>query len=275
MASALVAGAVAPDLLYVGAAYRFATMYIDGNLTITRTHEFSAAFWLDPLLALLILLVFHLLVKRPLLALAPAALAGRLPSPAVRLRIPSLVDLFWIVVSTVIGAFTHVLWDSFTHYDGYLVRHNWKFFTADITPFWDLNRVLQYLSSVGGVLVIAIWLYFWWRKTPPSPVDSSRYVPAPARYAVLVAVVLLAAAAASCGGGPGRGSAARGSGRAAAADRGRLRCAPGTRRVCADLARAGPEEASAGAGGGVVTLRMGRCDRRVTRVTREVVGVAC
>ena len=196
VASALVAGAVAPDLLYVGAAYRFATMYVDGNLTITRTHEFSSAFWLDPLLALLILLVFQLLVKRPLLALAPAALAGRLPSPAVRLRIPSLVQVFWIVVSTVIGGFTHVLWDSFTHYDGYFVRHNWKFFTADITPFWDVNRVLQYASSAGGVLIIAIWLYLWWRKTSPSPIDATRYVLPPARYAVLVAVVLLAAAAA-------------------------------------------------------------------------------
>jgi hypothetical protein len=195
VASALVAGAVAPDLLYVGAAYQFATMYIDGNLTITRTHEFSSAFWLDPLLALLILAVFQLVVKRPLLALAPAALAGRLPSPAARPRSPSLVQVFWVVVSTVIGAFTHVLWDSFTHYDGYFVRQ-WKFLTADLTPFWDVNRSLQYLSSVGGVLVIAIWLYFWWHKSPLRPVDAARYVPAPARYAVLVAVVLLAAAAA-------------------------------------------------------------------------------
>lgn len=195
VASALVAGAVAPDLLYVGAAYRFATMYIDGNLTITRTHEFSSAFWLDPLLALVILLIFQLLVKRPLLALAPSALAGRLPSPAVRPRIPSLVLVFWIVVSTVIGAFTHVLWDSFTHYDGYFVRR-WRFLTADITPFWDVNRVLQYLSSLGGVLVIAVWLYFWWRKTPPSPVDATRYVSRAARYGVLAAVVLLAAVAA-------------------------------------------------------------------------------
>ncbi len=195
VASALVAGAVAPDLLYVGPLYRFATMHIHGNLTLTLTHEFSSAFWLDPLLALLILVVFHLVVKSPLLALAPAALAGRLPSPAERLHLPAPVQLFWIVVSTIVGALTHVLWDSFTHGDGYFVRH-WSFLSTAIAPTWDVNRVLQYLSSVGGVLIIAIWLYSWWRRTNPAPIESKRYLPTPARYAVLAAAALLGVASA-------------------------------------------------------------------------------
>lgn len=193
MASALVAGAVAPDLLYVGPLYRFATMHINGNLTLTLTHKFSSAFWLDPLLALLILLVFHLVVKRPLEALAPPALASRLPSE--RSGIPGLVQLFWIVVSVIIGAFTHVLWDSFTHGDGYFVRH-WSFLSTSITPTWDVNRVLQYLSSVGGVLAICIWLYFWWRRTNAGPIEPQRYLPTSARYAVLGAIALLGVAAA-------------------------------------------------------------------------------
>jgi hypothetical protein len=89
VASALVAGAVAPDFLYVDAVYRFATQHINGNFTLTLTHKFSSVFWLDPLLALLALLLFHLIIKRPLLALAPPDLAGRLPSPAERLPAPT------------------------------------------------------------------------------------------------------------------------------------------------------------------------------------------
>lgn len=188
VASALVAGAVAPDLLYVGPLYHLATRYIHGSLTLTLTHDLWSAFWLDPLLALLILLGFHLVVKRPLLALAPAALAGRLPAPSAPLRRPSAVEAFWIAVSTVIGALTHVLWDSFTHYDGYFVRRYRDFFTTDITASLDLNRLLGYLSSIGGILAIAAWLYYWWRRTRPRRPEPGRYLSPAARYAVLAAV---------------------------------------------------------------------------------------
>ncbi|MEV6284650.1 DUF4184 family protein [Kribbella sp. NPDC051770] len=186
VASALVAGALAPDLLYVGPLYTFATRYINGNLTLTLTHDFTSALWLDPLLALLGFLVFHLLVKRPLIALAPAALAGRLPAP----QRPSVL---WTVISLYLGGFTHVLWDSFTHGDGYFVDR-WSFLTTAITPTWDVNRVLQYVSSVGGIALIAIYLYLWWRRTTPSPVESG--LAPTTRYAVLAAAAVLAVVAA-------------------------------------------------------------------------------
>ncbi|HEY0621006.1 MAG TPA: DUF4184 family protein [Kribbella sp.] len=190
VASALVAGALSPDLLYVDVAYRFATRQINGNFTLTLTHQLSSAFWLDPLIALLMLLLFHLVLRRPLLALAPPALAGRVP-PIARPRMPGVLQLMWIVLSTIVGSSTHVLWDSFTHYDGYFVRH-WSVLRHDLTPAWEVNRVLQYVSSVGGILLIAGWLYFWWRRTTPAPATAD--LPTPARYAVLVAAVALGAA---------------------------------------------------------------------------------
>ncbi|WP_344169833.1 DUF4184 family protein [Kribbella lupini] len=184
VASALVAGALAPDLLYIGPLYTFATRYIHGNFTLTLTHEFSSAFWLDPLLALVALLIFHLLLKRPLIALAPPALAGRLPAA-------ERPGFLWVVISVFIGGLTHVLWDSFTHGDGYFVQH-WSFLSTAITPTWDVNRVLQYVSSVGGVLAIAVYLVFWWRRTTARPVGDGL---APAvRYGVLAAACLLALA---------------------------------------------------------------------------------
>ncbi|ONI69629.1 hypothetical protein BWI15_24030 [Kribbella sp. ALI-6-A] len=182
--SALVAGALAPDLLYIGPLYTFATRYIHGNFTLTLTHEFTSALWLDPLLALLALLVFHLLLKRPLIALAPPALAGRLPAP-------QRLGVFWTVVSVFIGGFTHVLWDSFTHGDGYFVQH-WSFLSAAITPTWDVNRVLQYVSSAGGIAALAIYLFLWWRRTTARPSEAG-LTPA-ARYVVLTAACALALA---------------------------------------------------------------------------------
>jgi hypothetical protein len=182
--SALVAGALAPDLLYIGPLYTFATRHIHGNLTLTLTHEFSSAFWLDPLLALLALLVFQLILRRPLVALAPPSLAGRLPA---RQRF----SVVWTVVSLFLGGLTHVVWDSFTHGDGYFVQH-WSFLGTAITPTWDVNRVLQYVSSIGGVLAIAVYLVIWWRRTTAHPVSGG--LRAGARYGVLAAACALALA---------------------------------------------------------------------------------
>jgi hypothetical protein len=184
VASALVAGAVAPDLLYVGALYRIATQYVNGNFTLTLTHKFTSAFWLDPLLALLLVTVFHLVLKRPLVALAPPALAARLP-------VSSRPNLLWVVVSVVVGALTHVIWDSFTHGDGYFVRRFPGFFGAQVTGAWDVNRILQYVSTVGGCVILAVWLYRWYRRTPAVGTPRDK-VPVWVRYLVLAALVLFA-----------------------------------------------------------------------------------
>ncbi|MEU4193675.1 DUF4184 family protein [Kribbella sp. NPDC026611] len=242
VASALVAGAVAPDLLYVGPIYRFATQTINGNFTITYTHRFTSALWLDPLIAV-VLLIYNLLLKRPLTALAPARLAARLPAapspgrlpaapspgrlpaapspgrlpaapssarltapPSARFappahplspRWPAPSILLWTLVSGIIGALTHVFWDSFTHGDGYFVQHFPAFFRAQVLTGWDVNRVLQYVSTIAGCLVLAIWLYRWYRRTTPAPVTLSDHLPSWARWVVAAAGALLAAAGAA------------------------------------------------------------------------------
>ena len=142
VASALVAGAVAPDLLYVDPIYRLATQYINGNFTLTLTHEFTSALWLDPLLALLMLGIYNVVVRRPLTALAPATLAARLPVARSVVQLPGPATLLWSLVSAILGAVTHVVWDSFTHGDGYFVRHFPGIFRAAVTPTWDVNRIL-------------------------------------------------------------------------------------------------------------------------------------
>lgn len=193
VASALVAGAVAPDLLYVDPIYRFATQHISGNFTLTLTHELTSALWLDPLLALLMLAVFTVVLKRPLIALAPQPLAARLPSARQIPRVPGTRVLLWTVVSAVLGALTHVIWDSFTHGDGYFVRQFPDVFRAAVTPAWDVNRILQYVSTVGGCLVLGVWLYRWYRRTTPTLITPSDHVAPWVRYVVLAGGIVLAA----------------------------------------------------------------------------------
>ena len=65
---------------------------------------------------------FHRIFKRPLVLLLPEAVRARLwkycgPFPLLPLR-----RLIWVSLLIFLGAATHVVWDAFTHEDGWAVR---------------------------------------------------------------------------------------------------------------------------------------------------------
>ncbi|EOD68563.1 DUF4184 family protein [Amycolatopsis vancoresmycina] len=145
--SALVAGSVAPDVFWF-------VPRLPG-VGLTRTHEFASVLWLDPFLALVLLAVFHVLLKRPLLTLVPRPLAERLP------RHFSWKHPGWIALSLAIGAATHVGWDAFTHeHDGF------AFLRIPLVTGVDVGRLIQLVSTVAGAAVLAWWLVRWYRAAP-------------------------------------------------------------------------------------------------------------
>ncbi|MBE8516526.1 DUF4184 family protein [Amycolatopsis sp. H6(2020)] len=149
--SALVAGSVAPDLFWFVPA--------PAGFGLSRTHEFTAVLWLDPLLGLALLAVFHVLLKRPLTALAPHRLAERLPRRPFRWNRPG-----WIALSLVLGAATHVGWDAFTHENG-----GPAFLRIPLVTGVDVGRLIQLVSTLGGAAVLAWWLWRWYRAAPVAP----------------------------------------------------------------------------------------------------------
>ncbi|WIX97936.1 DUF4184 family protein [Amycolatopsis mongoliensis] len=152
--SALVAGSVAPDVFWF-------VPRLPG-VGLTKTHEFASVLWLDPLLALVLLAVFHVLLKRPLLALAPSPLAGRLP------RDFSWKRPGWIALSLVIGAATHVGWDAFTHESG-----GFPFLRIPLVTGVDVGRLIQLVSTIAGATVLAWWLARWYRTAPTAPAPGA------------------------------------------------------------------------------------------------------
>ncbi|RSN67013.1 MULTISPECIES: DUF4184 family protein [Actinomadura] len=147
--SALVIGSMAPDIPYF-----FFAMELRG-----ATHRAHGVVTVDLLIGLAAFAVFHLVWKRPLAALAPAAVRRRLPMDAP-------VRWGWAVPSLVLGAATHVFWDAFTHL-------NWSF--AGELPW--LTRSfggmavyvwLQYVSGAAGLAIVLLWLARWLRTAPPA-----------------------------------------------------------------------------------------------------------
>ncbi len=165
--SALVAGSIAPDVFWFVPRLH--------SVGLTETHEFTAVLWLDPLIALVLLAVFHVLLKRPLLALAPRPLAERLPRHFDGKR-PG-----WIALSLVLGAATHVGWDAFTHESG-----GPAFLRTPLVTGVDVGRLIQLVSTIAGAAILAWWLRKWYRHAPAEP------APPPLRHRK-TAVVLLTA----------------------------------------------------------------------------------
>ncbi|MFJ7209688.1 DUF4184 family protein [Streptomyces sp. NPDC098789] len=142
--SALVAGAMVPDW-----AER---LPIPGaGLT---SHQPLGAVTIDLVFGLLLLTLFHGLLKRPLLDLASARARARLVIPGSGLRWRSWADTGYVVLSVVIGATTHILWDGLTH---------GQFFCLG-----DCTQLVQDGSTVLGLLATGCFLALWWRRAPES-----------------------------------------------------------------------------------------------------------
>ncbi|GAA3791536.1 hypothetical protein GCM10022403_026990 [Streptomyces coacervatus] len=166
----LVAGSFAPDMTY------YAASAVPGAMEFGDvTHSFPGVFTVD-VLATWALVGLWLLVREPLVALLPRTWQPRpaallhCEAPHARVR-PSLVA--WWYVSAALGALTHVVWDAFTHHHGWGTRL-FPVLGRELRGS-PLYSYLQYVSSVVGAVVIAVWVTRALRRVPADPV--SRAVP--------------------------------------------------------------------------------------------------
>lgn len=191
--AALVCGALAPDAPYFLDATGVpvsAESWYEPFLNATTSHTLSGL-TVSGTFALA-LLALYWLVRRPVLALLPARLSpARTTDRAATARGGHVLRRTgWLLLSVLIGILTHLLWDAFTHYDGYFVTHL-GFLRAHLAGDLTVARAVQHLSTVGGLIAIAV--YLWSRPRRPSPGGpvGSPTLPAPARR---TAVAGLAAA---------------------------------------------------------------------------------
>jgi hypothetical protein len=154
--SGLAIGAMVPDVpLFVPLGDR------------PTTHSLLGAVTWDLGMGLVLLAVFHLVLKRPLVALCPGVLRDRLAPVADGL---TRRRLLWAAVpSLLLGIATHLAWDAFTHLSGPGVQA-FPELAAQAGRF-PIYRWAQYASGVLGGLAVAVWVWWWLRRAPavPSP----------------------------------------------------------------------------------------------------------
>ena len=181
--AALVIGSWVPDLPY----------FVPLLGSSGWTHAASGPVTIDLLLGLAVLGLWRLVLRRPLVDLAPGPLRRRVP-PATRLDGGHLLGA---LVSVVLGAVTHVVWDTFTHAGRWGTTHV-PALTAALGPL-PAYTWLQLASGALGLAGLLVWAVLWFRRTPPRPVPpqarrsfrTSVWIGVPA-VAVLVAAAVLA-----------------------------------------------------------------------------------
>jgi hypothetical protein len=183
--AALMVGSITPDLPYYVPA-KFARALVD-------SHTAMGAIYLDIPLGLVTLLLGFLL-RRPLTVLmTPRSRALCLRSMDRFKEQPRL--WLWAPLAIYAGVWSHIAWDAFTHDGGWIVRRV-AALSAPITIggyTGTLCHVLQYVSSVAGLLILAIW-YLRLPTPPAAEQPNTMVLPASARIALMVLVFTIAVA---------------------------------------------------------------------------------
>ena len=154
------------------------------------THSFSHSFTTDLLLGYACLAVLFLL-RRPLTAL----LAPRARALCLRAVAPFSHASEWALAAPaiVLGVWTHLLWDSFTHANGWIV-HRLPVLSAPLVlgaHQWTVYHALQYASSVVGLCVLVLWYDRLPRPRIARGPDAARSAAGPVLVLVLAAAVLI------------------------------------------------------------------------------------
>lgn len=150
--SGLVIGSITPDFEY------FLRMRIQSDYS----HTISGLFWFDVPLGLLLAFIFHNIIRDSLFDNLPTVLQSRL-AIFKKCNWNRYFTANWLVVviSILLGAASHILWDSFTHDHGYFVQKI-PALSRTVDLFGrtiPILKIVQHGSTFVGGLVVAFALF--------------------------------------------------------------------------------------------------------------------
>lgn len=181
--AALVVGTIAPDLGYYLRRFEVAAF----------SHTLTGSFLVCLPAGCLLLMAFYLL-RRPFCYLLPQPHRLSLTPLSVFPASWCFKTVFVALVSILIGTWTHILWDSFTHDGGWAVQRI-SFLRATAlrvgTTNLPVSYVIQQFSTLAGALGIII-VYRKWLRRRASAVKIISASEELWRYVILGALAVIA-----------------------------------------------------------------------------------
>ncbi|AMR32538.1 hypothetical protein A0256_14455 [Mucilaginibacter sp. PAMC 26640] len=148
----LIIGSMVPDFEY----------FIRMRVKSIYSHTWPGLFWFDLPLGLVIIFVYQILIKDRVILHLPVVLNRRFSRFRGVDKQGSFLQYFTIVaLSILIGAASHILWDGFTHPNGYFVTVVPVLSTTIQLGGHQLMvyKVIQHGSSIIGAIVIVLAVY--------------------------------------------------------------------------------------------------------------------
>lgn len=178
-ATALIIGSMAPDFEY----------FIRMRLQQVHGHNLAGAFYFDFPIAIICTFIFQLLVRDTLIEHLPAFLRKKY-EPYYKQDWLKFAQKSWFVIiySALIGIFSHLFWDAFTHAPGYFVQYipflqqTISVFNVDV-PSYDLMQLIS--TFIGGIIIM---IYILW---PSNYLLKDQDWKKSLRYFVVVFIVMV------------------------------------------------------------------------------------
>lgn len=180
----LVIGSMTPDFEY----------FFRGKILSLYSHTWIGLFWFDLPLGVMVLIVYELWIKEPLINHLPTNFYQRFNSLKGYRRYYSLNYFTAIFVSVFLGAASHILWDGFTHRSGFFVHH--ITFLSRMVRLngyrFYLYSCLQFASTAVGAIVILLTCFMLPRERLTKNTITSGFWLQVALVTVVLFVVRLA-----------------------------------------------------------------------------------
>ena len=147
--AAMMIGSMSPDFAY----------FLPMGLGRGSTHDLEGLFLFCWPVGLGVWLLYVRLLERATIELLPLAWRERVSRSDSELSFRSLA---LVSLGVILGAITHIAWDSFTHANT-IMTDTFPALSAELFTFRGRSirvfLVLQYLSSVVGLVALAIWAF--------------------------------------------------------------------------------------------------------------------
>lgn len=147
--SAMVLGSMAPDFEY----------FLRGRPMGEIGHTFAGFVYFNLPLVAVIYFIYHSFVHQTLFNHLPVFLQDASTN---RVESSNQLKVVVFIYSALFGMLTHVVWDSFTHINGYMVLRFPALFTNTYNIYGfdiPLYKFLQHGSTVVGIALIVGYLY--------------------------------------------------------------------------------------------------------------------